>query len=94
MRYFRFQDPVIKSLRLSYIRARCQAKHRGQCWEIEFDDYLEIWRDGKDYRMPGRGKSDLNMVRKDFGKGWTLDNVEILNRRENLRQRMLKHHDR
>ena len=90
MRYIRFKDPDLKSLRLSFIRAKSQAKYRNQTWDIDFDDYLDLWRVGDKYRKPGRCKNDFHMTRKDIQQGWSVANVQILNRSEHLRARMLK----
>lgn len=94
MRYIRFTDPVLKSLRRSYTRSKCQAKYRGQTWNIEFEEYLEIWRVGEEYLKPGRGKSDFHLGRKDITKGWSVDNVQVLNRGQHLSERMLKQYEK
>jgi|DEB0MinimDraft_6_1074348.scaffolds.fasta_scaffold04141_7 hypothetical protein len=92
MRYFRIEDPKLHNLRRSYIRSRNQAKYRGQCWDIDFDDYVELWSKHDNHERKGRGKDSLHLCRIDTDKGWHLYNVQITRRGEHLSKRMLEHY--
>lgn len=94
MRYFRTTDPVQQRLRRSFIQCRSQAKHRGQAWNIDFDDYVFMWRANNNYLRKGRRKNDLHFCRIDDTGDWNPNNVQIVTRGEHLSKRMLKHYAR
>jgi len=94
MRYFRTTDPVQQQLRRSFIQCRSQAKHRGQNWDIDFDDYVGLWMTNNNYLRKGRHRNNLHFCRIDDTKGWNINNVQITTRGEHLSKRMLKHYAR
>lgn len=94
MKYFKTQDPILQQLRLCYSRSKNQAKHRGQLWQLSFDDFVNMWKLDDRYLQRGRGSNNYHMCRIDDVQGWTKSNVQIIRRGEHLKQRMLKHYDR
>jgi hypothetical protein len=54
----------------------------GQEWTISEDEYIGLWRINDRYLNKGRGNNQFCLVRRDYEKGWHLDNVEILTRLE------------
>jgi len=92
MQYIRIQDPIKHDLRRSYIRAKCQAKYRCQIWDLGFEDYVEIWMRDDNHSRKGRGSDNLHMSRIDTTKGWSANNVQIIQRGEHLSKRMLKYY--
>jgi len=70
--------------RLGYHRARCQAKYRGEEWELDFYEYWELWIDHWEER--GRGINDMCMIRLDKSLPWRWDNVKMVSRGDYLTQ--------
>lgn len=66
-------------------RARAQAWYRGEEWAITEAEYIAIWRQNDYYKNKGRGSDQYCLVRKDYEKGWFLDNVEIRIRLEHYK---------
>jgi hypothetical protein len=94
MKYFRTNDPVQRQLRRNFTRSRNQAKHRGQSWNIDFEDYAFLWMSNENYKRIGRCKNDLHLARIDDCGDWHINNVQITTRGEHLSQRMLNYYGR
>lgn len=65
-------------------KARAQANYRGEIWDLTFDQWYDIWGDKWDQR--GRGADQYCMVLIDPDHGWTVNNVEVITRREHLQR--------
>ena len=74
-------DPFSKE-KLAYARARCQARYRGEAYELGLDEFMELWSDYWDEK--GRGIDDMCMIRLDKSKPWRWDNVRMVTRRDYL----------
>jgi len=94
MKYFRSDDPVQRQLRQTYNRSRNQAKHRGQTWSIDFDDYAFLWLANDNYKKQGRRRNDLHLARIDDSGDWEINNVQIVTRGKHLSRRMLNYYAR
>lgn len=64
-----------------FIQQRNQANFRKEGWDLSFEDWKVFWEDGK-WEKRGRTPESLSMTRIDETKGWIIDNVEVLTRRE------------
>ena len=78
-------DPVDHKLWLDCQRARAQANFRGEEWLITEQEYVDIWREGDRYLKKGRTLDGLCMTRIDSTGAWTVDNVEIIPRKDHLK---------
>ena len=78
----RYYDDDDHKLFMDCMRARAQAWYMGQEWTITEDDYIALWRKGDRYKEKGRHNNQYCLVRKDYEKGWHLDNVQIITRGE------------
>ena len=78
----RYPDVVDNKLFMDCMRARAQAWYMGQEWTITEDEYIKLWRTGDKYKNKGRRNEDFCLVRKDYDRGWHLDNVHIVTRLE------------
>jgi len=94
MKYFRTDDPVQRQLRNNYNRSRNQAKHRGQVWSINFDDYAFLWLANDNYKNQGRQRHNLHLARIDDSGDWDINNVQIVTRGKHLSKRMLDYYAR
>jgi hypothetical protein len=81
----RYPDPVDNKLFMDCMRARAQAWYFDQEWTIPEDDYIKMWRTNDRYLNKGRGNNHYCLIRKDYDKGWHLNNVEIVTRLEHYR---------
>ena len=71
---------------VAWLRARCQARFRGEGWELEFEDYQRLW--GDDWERRGRTRDTLCLSRDDYDQPWSVDNCTLRTRREhNMHQR-------
>lgn len=65
---------------IAFGRARCQARFRGEPWTLTFEDWEEIWRDR--WHLRGRASGDLCLSRCDYRQGWSVENCELITRRQ------------
>ena len=79
------QDPLVHMRYKPFLRARAQAWFLEQEWTMTFEEFLGLWTVERWY-CRGRGTSDLVMVRKDKDGAWSLDNCEIVTRKEQLQR--------
>lgn len=78
----KYADPVDNKLYVDCMRARAQAYYFSQEWTISEDEYIELWRRNDLYLHKGRHNHQYCLVRRDYEKGWHLDNVQIITRGE------------
>jgi len=72
-------------LKRKYQVARNQARFRDQEWKISFDEFVELWEvEPHRWLDSGCSSKDLNFSRIDMERGWTLDNVHIISRKDML----------
>jgi hypothetical protein len=76
----RYSDPVDHKLFMNCMRARAQAWYMGLEWTITEDEYIAMWRHNDLYKEKGRHNHEYCLVRKDYEKGWHMNNVEIITR--------------
>lgn len=80
-------DAVMRAKNTAYQRHRCQALYRDEPYELSFEDYCEMW--GDDWHKRGRGSQDLCMHRIDIDTPWSKHNIEIVERRQYLREKIV-----
>lgn len=71
-------------MRLAWLRMRAQAKHRSVEFNLTWEEFLTLW-EGR-WHLRGSIKGSLGLIRKDWTKGWQLDNVELVKREEIMRR--------
>ena len=67
----------------TYSKAKAQADYRNEEWSLTAAEWDIIWPDHL-WDRRGRDPESLCMSRKDYEKGWSLDNVRLLTRRAHL----------
>ena len=67
-------------------RNRAQAKYRGQVWEIDEEQFIELWMTEDRYKRRGKGSNNLCMTRINKNKPWRVDNVYFPTRKEHFSQ--------
>lgn len=65
--------------------ARAQAHHRGEVWELTWEEWCEFWCDEYRWNQRGRTSTSLSITRLDPEKSWNADNCVLVNRIDGLR---------
>lgn len=60
-----------------YLRQRLNALQRGIEWSLSFGQWWMFWEDSGQWENHGRGFNKFVLTRKNYKKGFHLDNVEI-----------------
>lgn len=76
----KYPDPVDHKLFMDWMRAKAQAAYMALNWTVPVEEYIAMWRQNDLYKEKGRHNHEYCLVRKDYGKGWHLDNVHIITR--------------
>lgn len=77
-------DPVRHAQYGAFLRARAQARFRGESWQLTFEDFERTWQ-GR-WHLRGRGPDRLCMARLDPDQAWTVPNIELITRSEHCRR--------
>jgi hypothetical protein len=81
---WKVQGEVPHQQNLAWLRAKAQARFRGEVWLLDFDDFQRLWAGVWEFR--GRGREDYVMARGDHLGAWALGNVEVIRRYEYLKR--------
>ena len=87
---YRYQGkdrPYIRSIRLWYIRSRCQARFRGEEFAVSWTHFLSLWLTDNQWQSHGTGSLDLCFGRWDCDLPWTDSNTLIISRQDYLKRR-------
>jgi hypothetical protein len=79
-------DPETHIKYRAFIQQRNQANFRNEDWQLTFDQWCDIW--GDRYAQRGRRRGQLCLTRCDYELPWTVDNVEIMERRDHNRRQI------
>ena len=82
-------DEDLQQQRRQFTQQRNQAQWRKELWQIEWEEWLEMWLPLWPRR--GRTQQSVCMSRIDRTGPWHRDNVEIIERSESIRR---QHQDR
>ena len=63
--------------------SKAQANFRREEWNLEFEEYYQIWKDH--WHNRGRKAENVCMTRMDTDSPWAVDNVTIMSRKEHLK---------
>jgi len=75
-------DPTAHRYYGAFTQQRNQAKFRKEGWNMTFAEWYAIW--GHNIINRGRKKSQLTMTRPNINKPWSVDNVLIITRSNNV----------
>ena len=77
---YKHEDPVLRAQHTAFHRMRAQAKHRGDLFELTFEEFESVWNGRWEQR--GRKPHELCMRRIDATLPWRLDNITVIERSE------------
>jgi hypothetical protein len=72
-------DPLRHEMYHNWARARAQAHHRGEVWNLEFTEWEQFW--STDWSQRGRGGDNLCITRIDHRLPWAWNNICKITRR-------------
>jgi hypothetical protein len=81
-------DEYKHQMYVPWMMARAQANFRNESWDLEFEDYYNMWNGLWDQR--GRLSNNLCMTRRDWDGAWSRDNVEIVTRKQHCQRQIAK----
>ena len=64
--------------RVKFLRHRCQAKYRGEAYQLTYTDFLTVWYNSQQWQRAGLRKNAYQMKRIDASKPWHVDNVTVV----------------
>ena len=83
----RLPDKETHAKYMPFLKAKAQANYRQEGWNMVFDEWLVLWNDK--WHNRGRASTDYCLTRIDYEKPWSLNNCEVIERKEHLRR--MKH---
>jgi hypothetical protein len=82
----KYQRIIDRDRALGFYRARAQAEFRYEDWELTLAQWCEIWPDDI-WACRGREVDDLCMTRTDLDGAWSMDNVVLMTRADQLKRK-------
>ena len=79
-------DPLMHDMYYAWQKHKAQARYRGESYDLTWADWQEIWANPVDFLNRGRRPDDLTLTRIDDFGAWTLTNVQVMTRLEQLRK--------
>ena len=73
--------------RVKFLRHRCQARYRGEHYQLTYSQFLDAWFDSGKFTRARRAKNCYQMKRVDPALPWSGDNIHIV---KNHWQQILK----
>lgn len=70
----------------AWLRKKAQAHFRGESWSLTIEQWFELWDKSDQWDNRGRHKDSSAMFMRDPKLGWHVDNVEIVNRSDRLKE--------
>lgn len=68
----------------AWSKHRAQAAYRGEAHDLTFQEWLGIWNTDNNWFNRGRQAECCVLTRRDSDGAWSIDNVEIISRYEQL----------
>lgn len=79
-------DPLVHRKYQPFLAARAQARFRSEDWTLTWEEWLQLWPHEL-WDQRGMAADQLVMTRKDHGGAWSFDNVHIVPRAQQLKER-------
>jgi hypothetical protein len=79
-------DDLKREKYYAYMKHKAQAKFRGDSYELDFEDFCDLWTDEL-WPMRGRQLQNLCLTRYDFQGEWAMHNVRVCSRAEHFKMK-------
>lgn len=76
-------DPYRRNKYYAFLKHKAQARYRGESYTLTWPDWEALWRDDL-WEQRGKGSRSLCLAQVDQEKGWHVNNVEIIERRDQV----------
>ena len=83
-------DPIHHDMYYAWAKHKSQAAYRKEAHDLTWEDWQTIWANPVDFLNRGRKPEDLTLTRIDDEGAWTMDNVVVMTRLEQLRKAMAR----
>lgn len=83
---YKYDDMFVRARHIPYLRQKAQAKFRKEAFELTFEQYCELWDTPEKWAARGRVAKSLVLTRIDIDGAWTMANVEIITRKEQIQR--------
>jgi len=81
---WKYEDMFDRIRHIPFLRQRAQCHFRGEPFELTFEDFCNLWDTEEKWQARGRLRESLVLTRIDIEGPWSVDNVEIVTRYEQL----------
>ena len=78
-------DPLRREKRYAWLKHRAQAKYRDEEYQLSFEEWESVWTDELFLRR-GRSNTSMCLMKVDHKGPWSIDNVSIVTRGEQLKR--------
>jgi ribosomal protein L40E len=85
-----YPDKFTRDRRLTWVRARSQARFRNEAWNLTFEDFCAFWPTETIWNQRGRQPDNLVLFRLDTKHPWQADNCRVITRQEHLRAKVAR----
>jgi hypothetical protein len=79
-----YGDKFTNDRRLAWVRSVCQARYRGEVWNLTFAEFCRFWPTEEQFHRRGRKPEDLVLTRWDNRGSWSRSNCCIITRYNQL----------
>jgi hypothetical protein len=84
------QDPVMHDKYYAYLKHRCQAKYRGERYQLTWQDWCKIWTPAL-WAKRGRKPRSVRLTQIDQTLGWSIKNCKIRQCSTHMREQTRQH---
>ena len=70
----------------AWLKHRSQAKYRKEAYDLTWEQFEMLWFIEEDWNNRGKQATNICMSMIDSNLGWTVSNIEIITRLEQLRK--------
>ena len=85
-RWIHGSDIITRDKYYAFLQHKAQARFRKEDYQLTFDDWQELWPIDL-WLQRGRNADGLCLSRHDFEDGWSVENVDVMSRREHLKKK-------
>ena len=83
----RFDNKFDTDRLYAYTRAKNQANHRKESWNLSLEQWFELWDNTTLFYNRGTANHNVVLTRLDPSRPWDVTNVKIMNRTHQQRHR-------
>lgn len=86
----KYPDEFTQQRRTAWSKMRSQASFRQELWDLEFEDFCQIWSSQELWQQRGKQRHNLVLYRIDTELPWSKSNCELITRYEQFWRTTIK----